>query len=125
MKYLGVDWGLKRIGLALSEGELASALGSLEIKNPEDGVIKILETARIEDTDLVILGKPEGEMKKKIEKVIKRLSKAGLEVQTTDETLSTQKAKKAMIKMGFGQKMRRDDNAVAAAIILQNFLDNQ
>ncbi len=32
MKYLGVDFGLKRVGLAVSEGELASPLQTIEVK---------------------------------------------------------------------------------------------
>jgi len=123
MKYLGVDWGLKKIGLAVSEGDIASPLGVLEIKSLKDGVEKIIKVCKKEEIHLAVLGKPGGNIGKKVEKAVKILKKSGLKIETADETLSTQKAKTAMIGLGFSQKARREDNAMAAAIILQDYLD--
>ncbi|MFH0937152.1 MAG: Holliday junction resolvase RuvX [Candidatus Daviesbacteria bacterium] len=125
MKYLGIDWGLKRIGLSISEGELASPLTSVEINSLEDGVTKVLKLARSEDVEILVIGKPEGEMGKKVEKAFKLLGRSGLKVEMVDETLSTQKAKSLMIKMGLSKKMRKNDNAISASIILQEYLDNK
>lgn len=125
MKYLGVDWGLKRIGLALSEGELANPLMSVNIAGLKDGVEKIRNLVEKEGIGVIVIGQPEGEMGVLVEKAIKELSKINVEVAVGDETLSTQIAKKEMINLRKGKKARRDDNAMAAAIILQRYLDEK
>lgn len=125
MKILGVDFGLKKIGLAISEGELAFPLSSLIIKSLDDGVKKITEVVAKEQIGVVILGRPDGEISQKVDKLANLLQKMGVKVELADETLSTQNAKQAMFKMGISQKKRRDDNAVSAAIILQGYLDER
>jgi len=125
MIYLGIDWGLKRVGLSISEGLIASPLVSLNISGLEDGVNKVMELVKKEGIDVIVIGKPEGEMGRRVDQTVKALTKAGGSVVLADETLSTQNAKKEMIKLGLGKKARQDDNAVAAAIILQNFLDEK
>ncbi|MBI4037300.1 Holliday junction resolvase RuvX [Candidatus Daviesbacteria bacterium] len=124
MKYLGVDWGLKKIGLAYSEGKLASPLTSVSATTLASGTKQIQELVKKEKIDLVVMGQPEGKMGKIVDKVAKTLQKLGLTVVLTDETLSTQEAKQRMIEMGLGQKARREDNSVAATIILQRYLDD-
>lgn len=125
MKYLGIDWGLKKIGLAVSEGELASPLGSFKIKGLREGVEKVGRLVKLEGIELIVIGKPEGEMGKEVERVASLLQQRGISTTLVDETLSTQQAKELMLKMGKGRKARRDDNTTAAAVILQNFLDEQ
>lgn len=123
MKYLGLDWGLKRIGLAVSEGELASPWKTLEVHSLEEAVAKVKKLADEEKIELVIIGQPEGGTGKMIQGAVTRLKQVGLSVLSVDETLSTQKAQNMILKMGIGKKSRREDNAVAAAIILQQYLD--
>lgn len=123
MKFLGVDWGLTRIGLAISEGVLASPYKTLEVKNLDQALSKLLGVLESENIDQVVIGKPEGGMGKKVEKLVKKLKSLGLNVVETDETLSSQQAQQEMINLGVSQKKRGDDNSVAAAIILQEFLD--
>lgn len=125
MKYLGIDWGLKKIGLAISEGELASPLGSYNINSLDEGINKVEEIAFEEDVDVLVIGKPEGEMGKNVSRAVGLLQKDGLNVEVTDETLSTQNAQSKMVEMGFSQKKRKDDDAVSAAIILQGYLDGK
>lgn len=125
MKYLGLDWGLKRIGLAISEGEFASPFKIVEIKNLKDGVRKIAELVKKENMDAVIIGQPEGGMGRVVQKVIKQLSNLGMKVVAADETLSTQEAKRVMIEIGISKKDRKEDNALSAAIILQRWLDEK
>ena len=125
MKYLGIDWGLKKIGLAVSEGKLASPLLNLEINGLKDGVEKITNLVKKENIELVILGKPEGSMGKIVDKTYQAFLKKKINIKLADETLSTKDAQKLMIEMGFGQKARGEDNAIAAAIILQRYLDEK
>lgn len=125
MKYLGLDWGLKKIGLAVSEGKLASPLFSLKINGLSDGIEKVVNLVRKEDIDLIILGKPEGSMGKIVDKTYQGFLKKKIKIELADETLSTHDAKKLMIELGFGKKDRGEDNAVAATIILQRYLDEK
>lgn len=123
MKYLGLDWGLRRIGTAVSEGEIASPLITLEVKNLQEAAEKVSQLVKKEGIDAVVIGKPEGEMGKVVERATLALKRAGLNVIQSDETLSTKEAQKLMLEMGLGQKARREDNALAATIILQRYLD--
>ncbi len=125
MKYLGLDWGLKKIGLAVSEGKLASPFLNLEICGLSDGVEKIVNLVKQENIHLVILGKPEGKMGKIVEKTYQAFLKKKIRIELADETLSTHDAKKIMLEMGFSQSARKEDNAFAAALILQRYLDEK
>ncbi|MDO8498858.1 MAG: Holliday junction resolvase RuvX [bacterium] len=125
MKILGVDWGLKRVGLAVSEGSLASPFKVLKIKGLEDGVKRVVRVVKEEGVDYLVMGQPEGEMGRAVEKAAQALIGKGLKVELTDETLSTQEAKRVMLEMRIGKKARQEDNALSAAIILQRFLDEK
>lgn len=125
MKYLGVDWGLKRVGLAFSEGALAAPYKSLQIQGLKDGVQKVIKEMKEIGAESLVMGKPEGEMGKNVERAAKEFSKLGVKVILADETLSTQEAKQLMVEMGMGRKARQDDNSMAAGLILQRFLDEQ
>lgn len=125
MKYLGLDWGLKRIGVAISEGELASPLTTLEVHSLTEAVEKVKQLAIKEGVEEIIIGQPEGQSGKMVEKAIAQVQKLGLRVTAADETLSTQRAQSKMRELGVGKKDRREDNALSAAIILQQYLDEK
>lgn len=125
MKYLGIDFGMRRIGLASSEGLLASPLKIIHGHSLDDLALKVLEVVKEEEAEKIVVGKPEGFVGRMVEVFADLLSKKGLDVVTADETLSTQDATKVMVEMGVGEKERRLPDAQAAAIILQNYLDNQ
>ncbi len=121
MKYLGVDFGLRRIGLATSDGELASPFKVVEGRGFTDLVEKIKKEAV--GFDKIVVGLPEGKIGQTVLGFVKALKKSGLDVETADETLSSQKAVEAMVELNISKKDRRVIDAVAAAIILQNYLD--
>jgi putative Holliday junction resolvase len=129
MRYLGLDYGLKKIGLATSEGQIASPLKVLDISSLADAVNKILHVIKQQQIDRVVVGVPEsGIAKSAVKKFITKL-KADLKenpvsVIEADETLSTSSAKDLMIDLGMGEKARQKEDAYAAVIILQNFLDS-
>lgn len=125
MKYLGVDFGLKRVGLAISEGELASSWKTIEVKGLDASVASMIRIIEAEKIDQVVVGMPEGETGKLVKKFIKRLQGKGVNVVETDETLSTQNALKSMLEMGVPRKKRKVNDAVAAAEILQNYLEEK
>lgn len=125
MKYLGVDFGLRRIGLAASNGDIASPQSSIEVKGFKDAVKQVVEIANKGGYDKIIIGLPERKMGQVVTGFIKALKKNGLDVETADETLSSQKATTQMIESNMPKNKRRANDAVAASIILQDWLDNR
>lgn len=125
MKYLGVDFGLKKIGLAVSEGELVSPWQIIEVKNFSDSVEKIARIIKDGSFQKIIVGLPEGKMGKNVIGFINALKKKGFEAGTYDETLSSRKALEVMIEKGISRKKRHYEDAYSAAEILQNYLDNR
>ena len=122
MKYLGVDFGLKRVGFAYSEGVIASPMKAIPVFSSKDAVQKILNQGK--DFDKIIIGKPGGLIGKKVEKIVQILKQVNIDVETQDENLSSKRAIVNMIDLGISQKKRRINDAFAAAIILQEYLDN-
>jgi putative Holliday junction resolvase len=129
MRYLGLDYGLKKVGLAMSEGQIASPLKVLEISSLKDAVNKISSIIEKEEIDRVVIGVPDsGQAKNAVKKFITEL-KLNLKnelvsVIEADETLSSQSAKDLMLNLNLSQEARKKEDAYAAVIILQNFLDS-
>ncbi len=124
MRYLGIDFGLKKIGLAISEGELTSPWQVLKVSSFADAVEKTSKIIKGGDFQKIVIGLPEGKMAKNVVGFINALSKKGFKVENAPETLSSKRALQTMIERGIGQKSRRQEDAYSAAEILQNYLDN-
>lgn len=129
MRYLGVDYGLKKMGLAISEGQIASPLKVVEISSLADAIAKISQVIKTEEVERVIVGIPESGQAKNIAKkftheLTQKLDKELVSVIEADETLSSASAKNLMIDLGVGEKARQKEDAYSAVIILQNFLDS-
>lgn len=123
MKYLGVDFGLRRIGLATSDGEIAAPFKTIEVRSFKDAVKQVLEICQREGFEKIIVGLPEGKIGQTVAGFIKALKKRGLDIQEADETLSSQRALEQMVELNVPKEKRRSADDVAAAIILQNWLD--
>ena len=124
MKYLGIDFGLRHVGLALADGPLAEPLG--EKKYFESGKIfnYLKRVCDEQSIDKIVIGLPEGKLAETVKKFGRELEKfTGKKVFYHDETLSSQEAKSKLIAAGAPQKKRRLDHRAAAALILQEFLD--
>lgn len=123
MKYLGVDFGLKKIGLSVSEGSLAAPLEILHISNGKDALQKIQQVVEKEEIDEIVIGLPESGIRSKILKFANKL-KLIASVKIVEETLTSHNAKKQMIETGLGKKKRMEEDAYSAALILQDYLDH-
>lgn len=127
MKYLGVDYGKKKIGLAISEGQVASAFKVLETGGLLDSINKIKQVIEKEKITRVVIGIPEGETGKMVKKFYKELKnnleKEQVELIETDETLSSVDARKMMIELNLSKKERKNEDAYSAMLILQRFLN--
>lgn len=124
MKYLGIDWGEKRIGLALGDDEIKIA-SPFKVAGKLDEIIKIIKDEEIE---AVIIGKPKPitavkyKMSKEYGFFLNELrEKAGVQIYIIDERL-TSKAADALVG---DKKTKAPRDAVAAMIILQSWFDKK
>jgi len=130
MRSLGLDIGDKRIGVALSDpqGILASPLTIIERSDEQSGIKAIVDIVTQKQVGRIIVGLPlsmDGsisEQAKKVEAFIQELSDyTEVPIEFRDERLTTLSAKRLMRDVRKSQKMK--DDAVAAALILQSYLD--
>lgn len=124
MKIMGIDYGRKKLGLALAETscKLAEPLFTLPALGFIDGVIRLISQYEVKK---IIVGNPGGSMEKEIIEFGKRLEdKIGLKVEFFDETLTTADAQKILIETGRKRKARGEkEDAIAAAIMLELYLE--
>ena len=133
MRSLGIDFGEKRIGLAISdpEGRLAVPLATLERRNDRSALRQIAEIARREGVERLILGDPvdiegrRGANAERVRRFGERLVElTGLPLERVGETLTSVEA--AARLRAAGALERREPgriDAVAAQILLQEVLD--
>lgn len=124
MKYLGIDFGLKKIGLAISEGELASPHSVLHVKTRNEAVEKIENLVKKEGIDQIVVGLPDSGVRSAVLKVVAKLRLA-IPVETADETLSSKHATEKMLELRIKKEKRMEEDAYSAAIILQDYLDSR
>lgn len=131
-KVLAIDFGERRIGLAVAEGDLAEPLLVLEVKNQDEVLTEIFKICRRWEITKILLGLPcrqaglPGPQAQKVQHFGERLKeKTGLPLVFWDETLTSQQALEKMIEAGRRQKRRRYLDDVVAAMILQEYLDSR
>lgn len=126
MKLLGIDYGRSKAGLAISGGSLAAPLSVIRSTSQRELAYKILKVIKEENITGIVIGISENESEKDSREFAKELSKiTDLEIYFEDETLSTQDANLYAIEAGIGRKKRKEkEDAYAATIILQRYLDN-
>lgn len=136
MRIMGLDFGSKTVGVAISDSLLITAQGIEIIRRKEEN--KLRQTlARIEalieeyEVTEIVLGFPKHmndsigeraelslEFKEKLER------RTGLPVVMWDERLTTVAADKAMMEAGIRRENRKDYvDMIAATFILQGYLD--
>ena len=136
MRIMGLDFGSKTVGVAISDPLLLTAQGTEIIRRKEEN--KLRQTlARIEElikeyeVEKIVLGQPKhmngtegvrveltGEFKEKLER------RTGLPVVLWDERLTTVAADRAMMEAGIRRENRKDYvDMIAATFILQGYLD--
>lgn len=125
MKILGIDYGRKKVGVAVSEGRLAEPWKVIRVNNFEEAIRKVLQVLQVLQVEKVIVGVSEGEMVTEQKEFGENLQKyLKIPVLFQDETLSTYEAKKLSISAGMKRIKRKEmEDAFAAAIMLQSYLD--
>lgn len=125
MVVLGIDYGKKKIGMAVSSGVIAQPLGVLKVSSKDEAIRKIKEAVRQEGAEKIVVGVSEGKMKEEQLEFAQDLSQElDIPVESWDETLSTKDAQSLSFLAGVGRKKRKTmEDAFAAAVMLQSFLD--
>lgn len=121
-RYLGIDWGKSRIGLAIAYSGIKIAMPFKVVKNMDD-IINIIKDEQI---DMVVVGEPIKMQNKNLKmdddflKFINLLeNKIDIPIKKIDERLSS----KAADALPGNKKNKAERDAVAAMIILQTYLD--
>jgi putative holliday junction resolvase len=134
-RILAIDYGRKRIGLALSDelGITAQPLDVLEHQNRHEDVRRLREICREHGVRLILVGHPlhitgeAGEMADEATRFANRLRKElGIEVELADERLTTWEAEQTMSEISSaGRHKKVPVDAIAAAILLREYLDKK
>lgn len=137
MRILGLDYGSKTVGVAVSDPLLltAQAVETVWRKSPgklRQTLARIAELVKEYEADKIVLGYPrnmnhtEGERCEKTQEFRQMLEqRTGLEVILWDERLTTVTADRIMIESGIRRENRKQyADRIAAVLILQGYLDS-
>ena len=133
VRVLGVDFGRRKIGLALSDPlGMAHPLGTEKVSGLHHIVERIVELVKEKEVAEVVLGYPlkqdgtVGEMALEVQKLAELLKREGLKVVLVDERFSSERAIRSLHIMGKKMgKNKRDIDTMAAALLLQEYLDRK
>lgn len=124
VKYLGIDYGSKRVGIALSDEAGGIAFPRGELSNDDRLLQKLNKTIEEERVVQVVVGDTrasgglENRVTKKAEAFIKELAKISGKIVVPASELWT-----SVEVSRYAPPGREHDNAAAAAFILQRYLD--
>lgn len=135
MRVIGIDLGSKRIGIALSDSDLtvATPLDVIERSgNVENDHIAILKITDEWEVKRIIVGLPislDGTLGASAQSVIDEISRLGdltdIPIETHDERFTTVTAEQILLQQNVKRdKKKRVIDKVAAAIILQGWIDS-
>ncbi len=135
VRAMGIDFGEKRIGLALSdaEGRWAMPYATIERGTDRRAAYRIADLARREEVNLLVFGEPlglngeTGEAALRVHRFGARLARiTSLPIRWVDETLTTIEAAERLRAAGLDRSNRSERrDAVAAQILLQEALDRE
>ena len=133
--FVGIDFGIKRTGLAYTDPNKTIATGLNNL--PTNIVISYIQDYfKNEEVDAFIIGKPiqkdgtPSELENKIKNFILELKKyfPNKKIERYDERYTSKMAKQVIINLGIKKKKRTNKGLVdqiSATIILQSYLDRK
>ncbi len=135
MRALGIDFGERRIGVAISDPEGTYALPSETLARTDDrsALAALAEIAQREEIAWIVVGEPlradgsAGPPAVRARRFAARLAVlCGLPVETLDETLTSREADHRLREAGVAPARRRERrDALAAQLLLQEALDRR
>ena len=135
MRILAVDWGERRVGLAVSDpsGVIATALATLKVRGREDAVDGVARAAAEQEVERIVVGLPllmsgaRGRAAESAEAFAAAIaSRTGLPVDTYDERLTSALSQRRMHETGMkpGRAKERVDQGAAVAL-LESYLQRR
>tara|TARA_B110000008_G_scaffold185426_1_gene184221 strand:- start:127 stop:585 length:459 start_codon:yes stop_codon:yes gene_type:complete len=135
-KVLAIDFGHKRIGLAIGdyESNIATPLKTIKNNGYENSSVEIVGIVKEWDVNLIVLGKPEIYSDQNINKQIDNFGKVlkknlDIEIIFFNEDFSSNYAQADLalqMKAGRKKKVKREEiDRIAATIILQSYFENE
>lgn len=137
MRIMGLDYGAKTVGVAISDPLRITAQGIEVIRRDRENklrrtLVRLEELIEAYQVERIVLGLPKnmndtlGERVEKTEAFASDLRRrTGLEVIMWDERLTTVAAERAMIEGGLRREERKAQvDKIAAVLILQGYLES-
>lgn len=126
-----IDYGKKRIGLAVSDEDRKIALPVHTVEGGKKALQNIRASLPLKEVDLILVGLPlemsgkRGEMSLVVEEFAKMLENAlNIPVQLMDERLTSKGADSKLKELSLNRKARTEKlDMVAACLLLQTYLD--
>lgn len=134
MRIMGLDYGDRRIGVAISDafGWTAQGVETIERRKEGEEFHRIGELAKEHEVEAIVVGLPKnmngtigprGEICMAFAEDLR--SKLNLPVHLWDERLTTVSAHRTLLEADVSRKKRKDVvDKMAAGLILQNYLDS-
>ena len=134
-KIIAIDYGIKRIGVAISDESRVLAFG-LDTVSVSEIIPFLTQIVNKEHIDVFVIGKPlqkdnsQSEIENEILRFIKKLKLIfpQIVIERYDERFTSLIAKKTIIESGINKKKRADKKLVdkiSATLILQSFLEKK
>lgn len=135
MRILALDHGTKRIGVAVSDElkMIASPLEFIPAEEAEPAMRRLLEILKDKEVEQIVVGMPRnmdgsyGPAAEKVKEFVAQIrAVTQVPVRTWDERLTSAQANRVMIEANVRRDKRKEKvDAMAAAVLLQSFLDAQ
>lgn len=132
-RVMGIDYGSKRVGVAVSDPSRLITRSVGTFQNNDHLIGRLSELIADEEVVLIVVGMPysenggKGQMSREVEEFVERLRRhVAPEIETWDESFSSVDAKQAFIDAGMKRGKRRQKSlvdAMAARLTLQAYLD--
>ncbi len=131
LKLLALDYGLKRVGVAVGDTDLKIAMPECVLENNAKLKEKIVQMVKSKNVEKVIVGLPltpsgkEGERAKKVREFVKELKELlpHIPVEMHDERYTTQEALRRLIGVN-SKKKKKILDAISAQIILEEYIQS-
>lgn len=132
MKVLSIDYGAKRIGLALGDTALKLASPFRVLKNRENVIEEIVKLIEDYSISIVVVGLPltlrgkVGERAREVESFVKKLKerlRENVEIVLWDERFTTEEAYRLLEGLSYKKKKELKDS-FASYIILKEYLES-
>jgi putative Holliday junction resolvase len=135
MRTLGIDFGERRVGVAISDplGSIALGLCTITVTGINNSVSKVAEVCKEKDVSTIVVGLPlnmdgsRGHMVERVDIFVAKLAEAtGLPIEMYDERLSSAMVERTLLDADMSRNKRKGViDKLAAQVILQGYLDRQ